>query len=688
MPAPRNYGRGQNDCCLAWAVQGLGIQPESFHVLFLRTSSVYTNMNKRLFRIHGDNIVECKRTLNMIAEAFDSSPKLQKSPIYFPKYTIVTEQSVFEIELLSGHGRWSDIDLGEIILQSGGQLRESADSYITEIKDSKEHILLGIEFCSALPAGNNAWQRNGRALASVLANIPYLYYAEIGGIELDENRNPKAPRYPNPAVPFSYIALSEDTKRVCLPVYRGHPSMTEENLKLYKDSLGYKDGLDYLRQVLLGTDTSKIVKKLSDKALLLVNILSNARNHRDTLRGEEWRNLLNSGNRPLWLTRYNGFGWKKKAGGKVIVTPTLNLMKEKAETLSAKPITAKDLPFCIIPKENVSLFKKWMRKTYRGMKTELDVKKDLAIVWITGFKPKGDDSRPDRGLSPLCRMLLGKDANILAVVYGPGTKSTWDLLSTSPEALCKNNGLFQSIFTCCNYLLVDSTTCRKKLFINTNSNFSLQTGIITFPYIETPVVQFFEHDTDCAIHQILSSQDKLGIHECFCNPPGGDWSGISFFYEQNEYKWTSLPRVSEKSKRPDHIFQIGKDSSPLFVTIESKGLGKDLENDIGNRLKDYVRDLFMSEPTAQKAEGEEWKYYDGALVGELKFSILAVGAFLYKNNEELSHHLRRGKLDAIFAFEFGSISTLHFYSNIESSFLGRCLELIASEQGTFIVKIH
>jgi hypothetical protein len=44
--------------------------------------------------------------------------------------------------------------------------------------------------------------------------------------------------------------------------------MTEENLKLYKDSLGYKDGLDYLRQVLLGTDTSKIVKKLSDKALL------------------------------------------------------------------------------------------------------------------------------------------------------------------------------------------------------------------------------------------------------------------------------------------------------------------------------------------------------------------------------------------------------------------------------------
>ena len=175
-------------------------------------------MAKRFLRIHGDNIVECERTLNMIVEALNASCVLQKSPIYLPKYRIQTDGCVFEIELLSGHGRWGGIDLGDIIRKSGGRLRESADSYITEIENGAEHVLLGIEYCSALPAGNNAWQRNGKALASVLANVPYLYYAEIGGIELDENRTPKAPRYPNPAVPFSYITLSKDTGRVCLPV--------------------------------------------------------------------------------------------------------------------------------------------------------------------------------------------------------------------------------------------------------------------------------------------------------------------------------------------------------------------------------------------------------------------------------------------------------------------------------------
>lgn len=644
-------------------------------------------MKKRLFRIHGDNIVECERTLKILAEAFNTSAVLQKSPIYFPKYTIDAAHFGFEIELLSGHGRWGNIDLGEIVHQSGGRLRESADSYITEIMNGKEFVLLAIEYCSALPAGNNAWQRNGRAFASVLANIPYLFYAEIGGVELDDNRNPKAPRYPNPAVPFSYIVFSKDTGNVCLPVYGAHPSMTEETIKKYKDTLGYKDGLEYLRHIILGTDPSITVEKLSGKALSLVKILSNARKCRDTLRGDEWNMLLNSRKRSSWLSGFSGFGWKKKSAGKVPVTPTFNLLKETVESLSAKPVTAKGIPLCIIPKENISTFQSWLKKTYRGMKPAFDLNKDLAIVWITGFKPKGDDSRPDRGLSPLCRMLLGKDANILAIVYGPGSKSTWDLLATAPEDLCNSNGLFQSIFNCCDYLLVDSKTCRKKLFVNTKASFKKQSGVISFPYIKVPEVSFFEHDTDCAIHQILSHYAEIGIYECFCNPPGGDWSGISFFKGKDEFKWTSLPRVSEESKRPDHIFQIGKDTNPLFVTIESKGVGKDLENNIGKRLKDYIRDLFLSEPTAMKAEGRDWRYFGGKL-GKVNYSLLSVGAFLYKNDDELSLHLSRGKLDAIFAFEFGNISTLHFHSNKEGSVIGEYLKQIASKQGTFVVKVH
>lgn len=624
----------------------------------------------------------------MIAEAYNSTYELQNSPIYFPKYAITTPKCIFIIELLSGHGRWSDIDLGDIIYKAGGKLRESADSYLTEIIETHEKILLAIEYCSALPAGNNAWQRNGRALASVLANVPYLYYAEIGGVELDENRNPKAPRYPNPAVPFSYVSLSHDMNSVCLPVYRAHPSMTSPNMLVYNSALGYEDGLIFIRQLLNGEDTTQTVKCLKDKALKMVTILSDERKKKDTLKGNEWRRLLSSDSRTTWLLQNYNEEWKKKSSDKVLVSGTFELLKSKIKNLSVVPITAKDLPFCIVPKSKLPTLKRWIKDTYNGLDANFDLDKDLALVWITGFKPRGDDSRPDRGLSPLCRMILGAEVNIMAIISGPGSKYTWEKLLNSPKELCESNGLFEAIFSCCNYLFVDSATCDNYIFMPTGAVFNKNPENITFDYIAKPVVRFFEHDTDCAIHQILSSHRELGIFECFCNPPGGDWSGISFFCNDKEYKWTSLPRVSKESKRPDHIFQIVRNGRLIFVPIESKGYGKDLEVNIGNRLKDYINDLFASEPTAYKIEGlSDWKYF-GSQIQKVQYRLISVGAFLYKNERELTTHLMRGNLDAIFAFEFGPITTLHFYASANGVVLLEYLNKIASEQSSFVVKVH
>ena len=158
-------------------------------------------MNHRHIRIHGDNIIECERSLSLLSKAIDKTPKfITGSPVWMPMFMLGTIQ----VDLLSGHGRWG-VDLANVLSEHGGVLRESADSYFTEIKDGNETILFALEYCSALPAGNNAWQRNGRALSSALAGIPYLYLAEIGGVELDENRKIKAPRFPNPVVPFSYL---------------------------------------------------------------------------------------------------------------------------------------------------------------------------------------------------------------------------------------------------------------------------------------------------------------------------------------------------------------------------------------------------------------------------------------------------------------------------------------------------
>lgn len=113
-------------------------------------------MIKKHIRIHGDNIVECERTLFMMNDALGGTLTLVDSPIYMPVYEIEAADYSFRVELLSGHGRWG-VNIGNHLIKNGGILREGADSYICEVDGLNESVILAIEYCSALPAGNNAW---------------------------------------------------------------------------------------------------------------------------------------------------------------------------------------------------------------------------------------------------------------------------------------------------------------------------------------------------------------------------------------------------------------------------------------------------------------------------------------------------------------------------------------------------
>lgn len=93
-------------------------------------------MNKRHIRIHGDNIVECERTLTMIKEAIGGELRLVECPIYMPVYEILTSDALLKVELLSGHNRWG-INIGDNLKRNGGILREGADSYICEVIEEK-----------------------------------------------------------------------------------------------------------------------------------------------------------------------------------------------------------------------------------------------------------------------------------------------------------------------------------------------------------------------------------------------------------------------------------------------------------------------------------------------------------------------------------------------------------------------
>lgn len=636
-------------------------------------------------RIHGDNIVECKRTLSMICDAFRQKAKLCDSPIFRPLYSFDYNGNNYFIELLSGHSRWG-IDINDELLKNGGILREGADSYITIVKGDKEKVIIGIEYCSALPAGNNAWQRNGRALSTILSGVPYLYFAELGGVELDfVTRKIKAPRFPNPIVPFSYLALSEDSDMLCAPIYRPHPSITEKLYSQYKDIFGYETAVSLLRKAISGESYEVEKRILLNKTLILVKRLSSKRRLKDTLIGEQWEEYLKSGNRSQWIGLHSQLKWTKSIAEKVKIPDQIRKLLNRVVELECHTIGASEMPICILPKDKITKLTAIFKELYPTEKVNFSQDKDLAIVWMTGYKPKGDDSRPDRGLCPLARMVLGSSVNLLSIVYGPAKSYTWKKLEKSPEGLAKTNGLWQSIIHLSDYVFAHSVNQVKPVFYRVPQKNVVKGKGVEISKVSGVLKEFSEHDTDSAIHQILSNTSLI---ECLCNPPGGDWSGIDLHENDTIYRWTSLPRVSAVGgKRPDHVFQWINKGKKLFIAIESKGYGKDLENKIGIDLVNYLKDLFVQKPTSIKEAHTHWRIYSGDK-NFTEFQSISIGAFIYKNDEELVTHRNRGVLDAIFAFEFGEESVLHLLTNERARFLVNKIKESQRLIGGFKIKIH
>ena len=174
---------------------------------------------KRIFNIHGDNIVECERALNLCKESLNlkNTKLLPESTVFCPSYSAENADYSFQFTFFPGYGRWN-FDILSLLRTAPESLREAPDVLITEIIEGKEKPLLAIEYCGAFPAGNQAWQRSGRGYSTGKSKVPYLYVAELGGYELDtRTREKKAARFPNPAVPFSYLTYTKENSLV-LPI--------------------------------------------------------------------------------------------------------------------------------------------------------------------------------------------------------------------------------------------------------------------------------------------------------------------------------------------------------------------------------------------------------------------------------------------------------------------------------------
>ena len=163
--------------------------------------------------VYGDNILECERALSYLETGIRRQEneilkkELVDGFIITPRYNIKGKKNEYVITLYPGvkRGRWNR-DIYDILFTNNGiKLTETCDVILTSFENNKEIPILAIEFSSALPAGNNSWQRSGRALSFLRLGIPYIYAVEIGAHELDKNGKIKSTRSQSSLLILSYL---------------------------------------------------------------------------------------------------------------------------------------------------------------------------------------------------------------------------------------------------------------------------------------------------------------------------------------------------------------------------------------------------------------------------------------------------------------------------------------------------
>lgn len=634
-------------------------------------------MNKQVFKIHGDNIVECERMLNFILPKLDiqriKKEFISKAAIKVDlKFIYLSKTHNWEIILhpgfnKSGRKRW-DVNIFDALKDAGSFIDEAPDAIITRVEGEKEVILCAIEFCSALQAGNQAWQRSGRAYSTMRTGCPYLYIVDFVKYELNtKTRERKSIRTPNAAIPYSYISHSRNENVFGVQAFIKSEEFDKQNPMLidFDETVFSEDDIAvYLINLLLGLDTTQQERILIKKNLKMVDFFAEKSSGKYIFKPEDWNRMYNDNLKVLDVSKEKKWEFTKKIAKK---SDTGNI--GKVVELSKKyayGITSKDLPFGIIPEDRKQDFFEELLKIYNIPFPEkqniLMNNEDLIICIVKGFKPRGDDNRPDRGILPLLAMLASEESCILTFIYGPMTESRVRQLENDPGVVAKKNGFWNVFLGLSNYLLLDVPIINqdKNMILFRENNIYKQDCIKQSPKdiiitnsISPHPNSVHEDDVDSIIHFLFTNLSSDISFEGLCNPPGGDWSGLSIIHDNVEYRWVSLPRVSGKinGKRPDHVIQLFPPNlDSIVLSIESKDKAADLEKDIGIQLKQYIRYLSGFIPSCERSLGGEWEI-SRSLSSFDPSVIVSVVAFIGIGNEDYEKIRDKAKCDLIFSLE-------------------------------------
>lgn len=630
----------------------------------------------KTYRIHGDNIVECERIASLIIDTLN--PKYVSSFLLSPSTVAIDVRAVFlgasiewRLVLLPGFNkntkrRWSG-NIFDALKDAGSFFDETPDAIISLVEEGSEKILLAIEFCSALQAGNQAWQRSARAFSTGRTGCPYLYIVDFVKYELDNtSRNRKNLRFPNAAVPYSYVNYSKTTGNFVAQLYTKSEEFDKtrdadiENFN--EDNFGSKELGIFTVKLMLGLDTTEEEKIILEKNMNVVKFLADHFDSNTNFTAEEWQEVYNlsKGDIVDYSVAKKRFGFHKTIAAKSL-HGELGKVLDLVDSLSVG-LASRDIPFGIIPANDRPTFATRLSMLYPNAEKQVieSIGKDdkhLIIAIFKGFKPRGDDNRPDRGLLPLAAMLSASDVDVMTYIYGPMIETNLNLLDSNPITLADRNGLWRSILALSNFVVLDvpvlarnkydakrvyDTSKIKEHFINIGSDKKISAK----PAFSDVPVNFGEDDVDTGIHYLFTHIIGKYCFEGMCNPPGGDWSGFSVIDGEYENRWLSLPRVSDvvNGKRPDHILELfDVFEKPLLLSIESKEKSSDLEENVGTKLVTYIEKLMSYIPSAKRKispEPKDWQWGDKH-VNFQNFETISGAAYLKKYAEPAATVFRK-----------------------------------------------
>ena len=292
---------------------------------------------------------------------------------------------------------------------------------------------------------------------------------------------------------------------------------------------------------------------------------------------------------------------------------------------------------------------------------------DLILCMIKGFKPRGDDNRPDRGILPLAAMLASTAIEVMTYIYGPVIERNFNALLTNPGRLAASNGFWRAILALSDFVALDvpvlaghsydeevllDTSALKEHYVGQLPD---EDGLTQDDFSSIPQ-SFHEDDVDTGIHFLFSHLLHEVCFEGMCNPPGGDWSGLSVLYDDYEVRWLSLPRVSEEvdGKRPDHVLELfSVFDRPVLLSIESKERSFDLEANVGEGLVNYIHNLMNYVPNVERLVHPRlgaWTQSEH-LVDFNAFEVISAAAYLRGSAQANRTVFERSNCDMLFIME-------------------------------------